>query len=179
MNETLTRLSRAVICARVLVTFLLAALPLGCERSSPTAADIRTRSYDTGVTPQTTPTQVVRLAIQGLDEGNTPLLAALVAARDAAEGMNQIYRKYGREGKTTPQAAAAFAAGGWRASYAFFEKGATVVEREKITGDKATVLTRGANRSTGEPATLRFNLIREDGLWKIRPGLHADAAKRQ
>ena len=173
--------SRSGACAAIVAWLLVCALLAGCDRSAPTQPSATEQgaaapevAYDPGITAQSTPTEVVQRAIQGLDEDNPQLLAALVAARHEAEAVNQIFRRHGKKAATTPQAAAALAAAGWRATYALFKQGATRVEQEHVNGDTAIVIMRGENGLTGAPAMLRFNLIREDGLWKIKAGLHVE-----
>ncbi len=155
---------------------LFCVLPVGCKRSEPGAEGGGAEAYDTGLTPESTPSEVVELAIKGLDEGNKELLLALVAAKDAAKGMDEIYRKYGKESPISSEATAGMAVAGWGMTYSFFRKGATEIVEEQINGDKAAVRARGVYDKTGKPGMLRFDLIREDGLWKIKAGLHAEQA---
>ncbi len=172
MRRMGSRLFGPALFAAVIALLLPCVLPVGCKRSEPGAEGGGAEAYDTGLTPESTPREVVELAIKGLDEDNGKLLFALVAAKDAAKGVDEIFRKHGKESPISSENTTRRAVSGWKATYVFFRKGATEVVEEQVTGDKAVVRARGVYDETDEPGMLRFDLIREDGLWKIKTGLH-------
>jgi len=150
------------------VCFVLPCLILcGCARREGSV----TIPYPSSLSDSSTPSEVAALLIKALDEENEEVLTALVAAKSEAEAIGSIFSKYGRRSSITPEKAARVAAAGWQATYAFFEKGATAVAEEQISGETAVVRANGRNASTGEAQSLTITLIREDGLWKIRAGL--------
>lgn len=135
-------------------------------------------TYQTGLSPESTPTEVANLLIKGLDEENEELLAALAAGKEEARAIEDIFRKHGlspgksRGEEARAAAAARLAASGWRATYVFFKKGETRVTGEEIRAEEATVYAEGKKKATLEPGTIIISLIREDGIWKVRAGLH-------
>jgi len=139
----------------------------------------RSLAYPSGLSSASTPRDVAAVLIQALDADEEKTLMGLVAAKSEAAAVDAIYRQYGRTSDTAPEEAAALAAAGWGATYAFFQPGATEVTEERIKPagadgvEIAVVTASGRNASTGEPRLLTIRLIREDGLWKVRAGLQA------
>jgi len=161
--------------------FLMIAIPLvvavsGCGRSGtdeePSSGEAP--EYPSTLSAQSSPEDVARVLIRALDEGDKATLLGLVAAKAATGDIEAIYRRYGRTSNTRPEAVAGLAAAGWRASYAFLQTGQTQIKREEVQGDAAAVFVTGKSRD-GRTATLKISLVREDGLWKVKPGLESVA----
>ncbi len=130
-------------------------------------------SYPPGLSAQSSPRQVAEVLIAALDENDGRALLGLVAIEHGAGEIDAIYQKYGRESEQTPEQVARLTASGWGATYAWFQKGATRVTGERISGDTATVEAQGVNPNTGRPRLLQIDMVREDGLWKVKPGLQS------
>lgn len=130
-------------------------------------------SYPPGLSAQSSPRQVAEALIAALDEGDGQTLLGLVAIEHGAGEVDAIYRKYGRESDKTPAEVARLTISGWGATYAWFQKGATRVTGERISGDTATVEAQGINPNTNRPRLLQIEMVREDGLWKVKPGLQS------
>ncbi len=140
-----------------------------------TEAEAALPAYPPGLSAQSSPGQVAEALIQALDEGDGQALLGLVAIEHGAREVDAIYQRYGRESDKTPAQVAGLAVSGWRATYAWFRAGATRVTSERIAGDTATVEAQGVNPNTGRPRLLQIELVREDGLWKVKPGLRSRA----
>ena len=132
--------------------------------------------YPAELSSASSPSDVARVLIRALDAGDNRTMTGLVAAKAEAEAVDAIFRKHGRRANTRPEAAAALAVSGWRATYAVFRKGETEVDREAVEADTATVFARGRLRS-GEARRLKITLLREDGCWKVRAGLQTLVAE--
>ena len=130
-------------------------------------------SYPATLSADSSPSQVAEVLIQALDAKDGQTLLALVAIEHGAGDIDAIYQKYGRESDRAPEQVAGLAASGWGATYAWFQKGATLVTGERISGDTATVEAQGINPNTGRPRLLQIQLVRENGLWKVKPGLQS------
>ena len=128
--------------------------------------------YPPALSSESSPMDVARVLIKALDEGDKQTLLGWVAAKAEVEAVEAIYRRHGRTADTNPEQAARLAAGGWLATYAFFQKGQTEVKRESIRGDKVIVFASG-KAPDGKPRTLIIKFAREDGLWKVRAGLQS------
>jgi len=159
-----------------LLTFLcLTFLLCGCggeeaDREGTTSAP---PPYPTGLSAASTPRQAAEVLIEALDQKNGQVLEGLVAARHEAEQVDAIYRRHGRRHQTSLIEAARLAASGWSATYAWFEPGTTKVTGELIQGETTVVEARGRNPSTGRPRLLVIEMIREDGVWKVKAGLES------
>ena len=130
-------------------------------------------SYPPGLSAQSSPRQVAEALIQALDERDGQTLLGLVAIEHGGSEIDAIYQKYGRESEKTPEQVARLTISGWGATYAWFQKGATRVTAEQISGDTATVDAQGVNPNTGRPRLLQIEMVRENGLWKVKPGLQS------
>jgi hypothetical protein len=169
---------------------MLLAATAGCQRTGDDAARDPAASgqgessaapaYPAALSADSSPEQVARALIDALDADDMPTLVGLVAARSEAEAIDRIFRKRGREANTSPAKAARLAAAGWGATYAFCQAGKTAVERQALHDGRAAVYA-SATRRDGKGCTLRIDLIREDGLWKVCAGLKqlADGAWRE
>ena len=130
-------------------------------------------AYPAGLSAESSPQEVAEVLINALDEEDSQVLLGLVAITHAVGEVDAIYRKYGRESDTSPAAVARLAASGWAATYAWFQPGATRVTGERVAGDTAIVDAQGVNSSTGTRRLLQIEMVREDGLWKVKPGLQS------
>jgi hypothetical protein len=118
------------------------------------------------------PREVAEVLIQALEEGDTPTLLGLVAAKKATADIDAMFEKYGRRAPAsmTGENAIKLVVAGWRLTYSFCQAGKTEITEEKIEGDTATVIARVIQRG-GTPQDLVISLAREDNLWKVCPGL--------
>lgn len=137
----------------------------GAEQSPQASA-----AYPAGLSSSSTPTEVAQVLIKGLDEEDEGTLLGLVAAKAVAKDIEAIFAKHGRKSKGASKEAAGLAVAGWQATYAFYESGQTTVTREELTGETATVFAAG-KAPDGSSKTLKINLVREDGVWKVKAGL--------
>ena len=128
--------------------------------------------YPSSLSAESSPSEVAQVLIQALDEDDTGTLLGLVAIEAGTEAVEAIFSQHGRKSDITPRQVAALAAGGWRATYVFFLAGETEVTREEVHADTAVAFASG-KLPDGKSQTLEITLIREDGLWKVRPGLDA------
>ena len=165
---------------KVLGVLLLAACCLpwmaGCGsggEEAEEATEAALPSYPPGLSAQSSPRQVAEALIAALDEKDGQTLLGLVAIEHGGSEIEAIYQKYGRESEQTPEQVARLTISGWGATYAWFQKGATRVTDARISGDTATVEAQGINPNTGRPRLLQIDLVREDGLWKVKPGLQS------
>jgi hypothetical protein len=110
--------------------------------------------------------------IKALDEGDERTLVGLVAAKAELKEIDAIYQKHGKRTTMTLEDAAKAAAAGWKLTYAFFQAGKTEVVRQVMGDDSAVVYAKGVALD-GKARTLKINLLREDGVWKISGGLHS------
>jgi hypothetical protein len=129
--------------------------------------------YPPALSAESSPWQVAEVLIKALDEEDGQTLLGLVAIKRGSSEVDAIYAKYGRESKRSPAEVAGLAVSGWRATYAWFQAGTTQVTNESVTGDTAVVDARGVNPNTGRPRLLQVEMVREDGLWKVKPGLQS------
>jgi len=165
----------------VLVPMLVAALfAAGCgsgedDTGRPGEADAGAGAlaYPATLSPDSTPTQVAEALIEALDEKDTAALMGLVAVEAGVADIKRIFSRHGKKSNVTPQQAARLAVSGWRATYALFAEGETKVTKEKAEANTATVLAVGRNKRTDTERTLAVRLVREDNLWKVKPGLNA------
>ena len=157
----------------ILVCWLLALS--GCEgKGTETQAESKALApYPSSLSTQSSPSQVAEVLIQALDAGDDQVLQGLVAVQREAEAIDRIYGKYGKKHATTPADAAALAASGWKASYAWFAPGTTYVVRENINGDTAWVKAQGVNPTTRKARELVISMVQEEGVWKVAAGLKA------
>ena len=130
-------------------------------------------SYPPGLSAQSSPRQVAEALIQALDERDGQTLLGLVAIEHGGSEIDAIYQKYGRESDKTPEQVAGLTISGWGATYAWFQKGATRITGERISGETATVEAQGINPNTGRPRLLQIEMVRENDLWKVKPGLQS------
>lgn len=128
--------------------------------------------YPATLSASSSPEQVAAVLIKALDEDDGATLLGLVAVETANAEVEAIFQKHGKTSKIKRGNVAALAASGWKATYSFFEPGETHVTGHEIDGDTATVHATGRN-GEGSPTTLQINLVREDGLWKVKPGLES------
>jgi len=169
---------RALRIVKMLALLLVAAcclaLLFGCgsggEESEPEAT---LPSYPPTLSAASSPSQVAEVLIQAFDSKDGQTLLGLVAVEHGGSEIDAIYQKYGRESDQTPEQVAGLAASGWGATYAWFQKGATRVTGEQIRGETAAVEAQGTNPNTGRPRLLQIDLIRENGVWKVKPGLQS------
>jgi hypothetical protein len=166
-------ISRPVRIAVLLTTFAAACLIAGCagqpeEESTPTLPP-----YPAELSAASTPSQVATVLIQALDAGDKQTLPGLVAAKHEVDQVDGIYRQYGKSHETPPETAAGMAVAGWVMSYEWFEKGATRVTGEDVSGDTAAVQAQGRNPHTGRARLLTIEVVREDGVWKVTGGLQS------
>jgi len=145
--------------------------PAGCGGDAEDAASEDTGiPYPASLGPDSSPSDVAKLLIEALEADDEGTLVGLVAAKAETANLNAIFERRGREGNVTPPKAAALAAAGWSATYSFLKPGQTRVRRHEIHGDKADVFATAVNRG-GETRTLKIEMIREDGAWKVLAGL--------
>ena len=130
-------------------------------------------SYPPTLSAASSPSQVAEVLIQALDAKDGQTLLGLVAIEHGGSEIDAIYQKYGRESDKTPEQVAGLTISGWGATYAWFQKGATRVTGERVAGDTATVEAQGINPNTNRPRLLQIDLVRENGLWKVKPGLQS------
>ena len=170
----IVRLRGALAGAVVLALVWLAVLASGCGRDGEgeSAAPASVAAYPSSLSADSSPEEVVGVLIQALDEDDDATLIGLVAVKAEMKAVEAIYRRGGRSTKLTPGGVAAFTAGGWGMSYAFFQAGETQVDSATVEGDTAVVLATG-KRPDGKPSTLKVKLVREDGLWKVKAGLES------
>ena len=165
---------RGALIVIVAATLVAAGCGRGKEESEATPAPetpaAGTPAYPAGLSATSSPKDVAAVLIKALDDDDNGTLLGLVAVKAASQDVNAIYEKHGRKSGLTPEKVAKLAIGGWRLTYNFFEKGQTAVTREQITGNTATVFADG-KAPDGTPKTMKINLVREDGLWKVMPGL--------
>ena len=135
-----------------------------------TTAAAGTPAYPAALSAASLPKDVAAVLIQALDADDHDTLLGLVAVKAASQDVNAIYEKHGRKSNLTPDKVARLAANGWRLTYNFFEQGQTFVAREMVAGEEATVFADG-KAPNGVPKTMKIELVREDGLWKVKPGL--------
>ena len=168
------------VCQPVLVLVFAMALVAGtlsgCGRSDQSGEEAAAEqasgaaAYPSGLSADSSPGDVARVLINALEAGDRRTLLGLVALEVATEEVAAIFKgrasKMGFDQDDVP----ALTVMGWSATYAFFEKGATEVTRETVTGDTATVLATGTVRS-GDSQTLIISLVREEEVWKVKPGL--------
>jgi hypothetical protein len=157
----------------VLLWFALTLFASGCARQQGTNRVSSPVRYPSKLSSASDPREVAQVLIKALDEDDKAALAGLVAAEAERAAIEEIYARYGRTHRITPWEAANLAASGWRATYVFFEPGATQVTEGQVEGDTATVRAQGRNASTGRPRVLVIHLAREGGLWKVLGGLES------
>lgn len=130
--------------------------------------------YQDDLSADSTPLEVARRLIRALDKDDLATLEGLVAVKAEARDVQSLYAKYGREAglqqAVKPARIARMTATGWQLTYAFFRPGETTVEEASVDGRQAVVYARGTRRD-GRTASLRIEMVRENGLWKIRAGL--------
>jgi len=160
----------------IVAAVLLAAVggSVGCrkggkEGGAPSEA-ARVPPYPAGLSAQSSPEEVVRVLIRALEEEDELTLQGLVAVKAEVEAVKGIYSKYGRKSELGPAEVASITAAGWALTYGFFQPGQTAIESAEVQGDTARVFLAG-KRGDGKPASLKVELLREDGLWKVRAGL--------
>ena len=137
------------------------------EESAPAPA-----RYPASLSAESSPMEVAKALIQALDGDDKETLLGLVAVSHEMAEVAAIYRKHGRRSRLKPESVAAMTSAGWRATYMFFKKNETLVEREATNGDTAVVFA-GGKTPVGKARTLKITLLREDGLWKVRAGLES------
>lgn len=171
--------ARAFIAWLMLAIFIV--IPFGCERADEPgpgdAASPRATAlppYPSSLSANSSPSEVAGVLIAALEADDDATLIGLVAVEDAKKNVDAIFNKYGKKSNANPADVAAMTAAGWGASYAFFKPGQTTVARETIDGDTAVVIADGFIRR-GDARELRINMIREEGVWKVRAGLNSDA----
>jgi hypothetical protein len=165
-----------VVKALGLLLLAICSLPwmAGCgSEGSEEETEAALPSYPPGLSADSSPRQVAEVLIQALDEKDGQTLLGLVAIEHGGSEIDAIYQKYGRESDRTPEQIAGLTVSGWSATYAWFQKGATRVTGEQISGDTATVEAQGINPNTGRPRLLQIDLVQENGLWKVKPGLQS------
>jgi len=128
-------------------------------------------AYGITLIRESSPREVANLLIKGLDNDDKNILSKLVAVKYGAEEVEKIFRKYGKKSNISPEKSTALAVSGWMATYAFFEQGQTAITGDKTEGDKAYVYATGRNQTSGANQNLEIRMVREDGWWKIQPGL--------
>ncbi len=157
------------LLAGLAAAFLIA----GCAGQPEEQSTATLPPYPAGLSAASTPSQVATVLIQALDAGDKQTLLGLVAAKHEADQMDSIWRQHGRSHETAPESAAAMAVAGWVLSYEWFEKGATRVTGERVSGDTAVVEAQGRNPNTGRARLLTIELVREEGVWKVCGGLQS------
>ena len=166
----------------VVACLLLAVAASGCDRnndageSTPAPRSGESASalppYPSGLSAESSPTEVAQVLIQALDADDNGTLLGLVAVNHEMAAVDAIHRKHGRRSRLKPESVSAMTAAGWRATYAFFQENETRIERETVKGDTAEVFAAGKT-PVGKARTLKINLLREGGLWKVRAGLES------
>ena len=126
--------------------------------------------YPASLSAESSPKEVAAALVKALDSGDSATLLGLVALKDATQEVKAIYERHGRSSKMTPDSVARLTAAGWRATYAFLQKSQTVVEREEAGTNSARVFCAGRSKD-GKRRVIRIDMVREDGLWKVRAGL--------
>ena len=161
----------------LLTTLCLVVLMEGCGRKGQEGISGTSRAqpaaileYPSALSAQSSPEEVGRTLIEALEAGQKKTLLGLVAVKQGSADIEGIYRKHGRESDMKPEAVAALAVAGWSATCSFFQFGQTQIERHEIQGDSAIVYAAGATRD-GTRRTLEISLVREDGFWKVCPGI--------
>jgi len=177
---------RARCIAGLVVSCIVASalLVAGCRESGdqaseadqPEARPARVSSrYPDPLSADSSPEDVARRLIQALDEEDGAALLGLVAVEAEMAAVDRIHKRHGRESKISPDGVCRMTAAGWQATYAFLRRGETRVDRSEVHGDAATVFAVGT-KPTGAVTTLRINLTREGGVWKVRAGLKEGTA---
>lgn len=134
-------------------------------------------AYPSELSPESTPKDVAQVLIQALEDNDKDTLLGLVALTAGREEFDIIYQRYGRENPMTPEEIGQLIAAGWGATHDFMQPGSTQVVEEEISRDKATVTAEARGRND-EPRLLKISLVREDGVWKILPGLESSAPRQ-
>ena len=155
--------------------FAFCCLPLlfGCGGGEEAEPEAALPPYPATLSAASSPSQVAEVLIQALDAEDGQTLLALVAVEHGGSEIDAIYQKYGRESDQTPEQVASLTISGWGATYAWFQKGSTRVTGERISGDTVTVEAQGINPNTGRPRLLQIEMVRENGVWKVKPGLQS------
>ncbi len=155
-----------------LVVMALLALRMVASHWGRAATDRRAGLYGegsagAGLTPESTPGEVVEVFLRGLRNDDEELIASLTPAETEAEVLREYTRKRGFGAKVTPGAAARLNAAALRRKAALFDPSGAEIISATIGGERATVVVRGRNVRTGEPSLLRVRLIREDDVWRV------------
>ena len=169
------------VSALFLAAIFLAMAPAGCGRrddgkggfDKAGQTQLSTASqYPAALSAESTPKEVAQVLIQALEENDRATLLGLVAVKSAVADIDAIFRKYGRRSPIDQKNAVALAVQGWAATYHFFKVGETDVMEETVEGDTAVVYANGKALDASS-RRLEISLVREDGLWKVRAGLHS------
>ena len=165
-----------------LLIVTMASAAAGCKRQgqegpAPSGAaeettDSQIAPYPADLSPESTPEEVVQRLIRALEGEDKQTLLGLVAVEAEMKAVDDIYRRYGRRSPQKPAQVAALTAAGWGASYVFLQPGQSKVEESEVQGERASVFVAGIRRD-GEDTRLKVDLLREDGVWKVRAGLKA------
>jgi len=127
-------------------------------------------AYGLTLTTESSPIEVAKLLVKGLDNEDKGLLTKLVAVKYEMKEMEKIFHKYGRKSNLTPEKVAIVVSSGWLATYLSFQSGKTILVKEKIEGNNAIVYATGINLK-GEKQILEIKMVREDNWWKVQSGL--------
>lgn len=157
-----------------LALIFMAIVVAGCGGKEEAEAEKEaTAPYPAGLSAESTPQEVAAALIRALDAKDKATLMGLAAMKAATQKIDAIYQKRGKESPFKPEANAGIAATGWLATYSFVQTGKTEVQGAQVAGDAATV-TAAATGADGTPRQLKIKLVREDGLWKVLPGIDTE-----
>lgn len=164
----------ALVKARGVFVLLCVATGPACDRASPpgTASSAPAVVYPAGLHAGSTPRQVAEAFVRALDANDEATLRGLAAVRAAVADVAESFRRHGQEPQQDSRGALAAVVVGWQAAYQALEPGATQVESDSTSGERATVIASATNRQTGQREQIVIRLVREDRVWKVLPEIH-------
>ncbi len=164
---------------RILPVLLLLLLVSACRRQPETEVPAvitlpeEISAYGIKITKDSTSQEVARLLIAGLDNRDEVLLKKLAAVEYVKREVDDIFGRHTGKSETTFEQAAGFAVDRWITTYAIFRKGQTYVSSTNVSGDTATVIATGSNKSTGEIMKISIPMRKEKGWWKVEHGVNS------
>ena len=167
----------------VLLALAVSVMALGCKddnagsqplappgEATPEQASMPESSYPIGLSENSLPEEVAGALIQALDEKDKGTLRQLVAVEAGRAEAENIFQRHGKASNLSRKQIASQTVAGWQMTYTFYQSGNTHVRDARVNDTSAVVFADAKNKK-GQNRTLKIEMVREDGLWKVLPGL--------
>ena len=158
---------------RLAVAITAALLLAGCapKKATSTASKEPTSLSAHGheITRDSAPAEVAQLLIDALEKSDNATLAKLVASQHSQSDTARITQGR-KEFQTVVDNADALAVVGWKLKFATLKPATAKVASHSVEGEQAIVQIEAVNKQD-VPVTLTATLVREDGWWKVMPGV--------